>query len=183
MARDKKAGGRRKTETIKERAIYVYLPSEDMAKEWKGRAEAGGLSISKFVVEHVQNSLSQEEDPGYASRSELLRRLGSLEDENRRLSEEDDILKSAYARLEEELKVYRRTSFEETKDYQGARGFEKELVAVLKRKRIVDAGELLGLLGVDPKDTESVKAVTRELQNLVDYGFVVALPRGWRWQG
>jgi len=29
---------RRKTETIKERAIYVYLPSHEMVKAWKKRA-------------------------------------------------------------------------------------------------------------------------------------------------
>ncbi len=28
-----------KTETIKKRSIYVYLPSEDMVEDWKQRAE------------------------------------------------------------------------------------------------------------------------------------------------
>jgi len=37
-----------KTETIKRRAIYVYLPSMEMAERWKVLAEAAGTSISKF---------------------------------------------------------------------------------------------------------------------------------------
>jgi len=38
---------RRKTEIIKERAIYVYLLSEEMVKAWKRRGEEQGGSISR----------------------------------------------------------------------------------------------------------------------------------------
>ena len=60
-----------KTETIKQRAVYVYLPSQQMTERWKQLAEKQGTSISKFVAEHVENSLRQEQEPGYRSRSEL----------------------------------------------------------------------------------------------------------------
>ena len=66
MARKK---GRDKTETIKQRAIYVYLPSIEMAEEWKKRAEKAGISISKFVIEHVENSLRQEEGEDFEKMS------------------------------------------------------------------------------------------------------------------
>jgi len=46
-----------KADTIKERAVYVYLPNEGKAKEWKKRAKSGRTSVSKFVYEHVENSL------------------------------------------------------------------------------------------------------------------------------
>lgn len=65
-----------KTETIKQRAIYVYLPSLGMVERWKALAEGAGTSVSRFVVEHVENSLRQDEE-GYRSR-------GSLIEENRR---------------------------------------------------------------------------------------------------
>jgi len=56
---------RRKTETIKERAIYVYLPSLGMVRDWKSRAEKVG-SISKFVIERVEDSIRREEgEEGY----------------------------------------------------------------------------------------------------------------------
>jgi hypothetical protein len=49
-----------KTETIKQRAIYVYLPSQEMVDRWKKLAKEHGTSISKFVAENVENSLRQE---------------------------------------------------------------------------------------------------------------------------
>jgi hypothetical protein len=49
---------RGKTEAIKDRAVYVYLSSLEMVEEWKHRAEKTGDSISRFVVERVEDSLS-----------------------------------------------------------------------------------------------------------------------------
>ena len=53
--------GRGKTKTIKQRAIYVYLPSLEMVEDWKRRAERAGVSVSKFVVERVEDSIRREE--------------------------------------------------------------------------------------------------------------------------
>lgn len=50
-----------KTKTIKERAIYVYLPSIEMARVWKLRADTAGLSTSKFGVNRIEDSISREE--------------------------------------------------------------------------------------------------------------------------
>ncbi|MGQ9759511.1 MAG: hypothetical protein ACUVQ5_02940 [Candidatus Methanomethylicaceae archaeon] len=36
---------RGKTKTIKQRAIYVYLPSLEMVRDWKERAEKAGLRL------------------------------------------------------------------------------------------------------------------------------------------
>jgi hypothetical protein len=44
---------KRKTETIQERPVYVYLKSE-MVEDWKRRAKRCGVSVSKFVVEQVE---------------------------------------------------------------------------------------------------------------------------------
>jgi len=55
---------KRKTETIKDRAIYVYLPSLEMVEDWKARAEKGGVSISNFVIERVEDSIRREEGFG-----------------------------------------------------------------------------------------------------------------------
>jgi hypothetical protein len=44
-----------KNKQLTDRAIYVYLPTVEMADEWKSRADKSKLSISKFVLEHVEN--------------------------------------------------------------------------------------------------------------------------------
>lgn len=51
-----------KNKRLTDRAIYVYLPTVEMADGWKLKADKSSISISKFVLEHVENSLKQEED-------------------------------------------------------------------------------------------------------------------------
>ena len=42
---------------LKQRSIYIHLPSTKMADDWKGRAQKHNLSISKFAIEHVLDSM------------------------------------------------------------------------------------------------------------------------------
>ena len=60
---------RDKTNTIKQRAIYVYLPSIEMTEKWKEIAKKRRQSISGFVVETIENALSVEEEDSIESRS------------------------------------------------------------------------------------------------------------------
>ena len=51
-----------KNKCLTDCAIYVYLPTVGMADQWKSMADKSKISISKFVIEHVENSLKQEEE-------------------------------------------------------------------------------------------------------------------------
>jgi hypothetical protein len=42
---------------------------------------------------------------------------------------------------------------------------------------------MLELLGIDPKDTDIVKAISLELEALENYGMIISNARGWRWIG
>ena len=55
-------GRPRKTDSIKDRSIYVYLPSKALVEEWKSQAKEHKQSISKFVQERVEESLSRNGD-------------------------------------------------------------------------------------------------------------------------
>jgi len=58
-----------------------------MVEDWKRRAERAGVSISKFIVERVEDSIRREEgEEGYLSRVELVKRLRSAEEELKRAS-------------------------------------------------------------------------------------------------
>ena len=101
--------GRGKTGTIKQRAIYVYLPSLEMVEDWKRRAERAGVSVSKFVVE---DSIRREEgEEGYLSRLELIRRLKNAEKELKHLKSENRLLRRLVENLDKELKRYRAKPF------------------------------------------------------------------------
>jgi predicted DNA-binding protein len=172
-----------KTETIKERAIYVYLPSHEMVQRWKRLAKKQGTSISKFVIEHVESSIKEEEGRGsdFKARSELLKQIQELEEENSKLKKDVDVLRLALERLEEELRGYRAKPFLE-EGFSGLRGFERKLIETLRHRGSVRGEDLLGLLDIDPRDRELTTSVYRQLKLLEAYGLVEALPDGWRWK-
>jgi len=59
------------------------------------KAEKAGVSISKFVIERVEDSIRREEgEEGYLSRAELIKRLKEAEKEIKRLRSENNLLKS-----------------------------------------------------------------------------------------
>jgi predicted DNA-binding protein len=168
---------------LKERSIYVYLPSVEMAERWKGLAEKSGRTISKFVAEHVENSLRQEEEGSeYRSRAELIRLLREKDEEISKLQGENRLMKELAERLDHELRRYRMQPFMEG-GFQGVRSYDRELVDLLRREGVVDSDHVLSRLGIDPKEKDVLVALDRQLASLEAYGLVEATPRGWRWKG
>jgi hypothetical protein len=177
------SANKRKTETIKERAVYVYLPSLEMVLDWKRRADKSGVSISKFVVEKVEDSIRREEgEKGYLSRLELIERLRAAEDELKKLRDENRLLRKLVDNLEKELKRYRVKPFLE-EGFEGVRTFEKELVTFLKRGGFYDDEDILATLNIDPSDVDLLKAVSKQLEALENYGLVEFTGKGWKWKG
>ncbi len=169
-----------KTETIKDRVVYVYLPSVEAVKRWKEAARKQGTSVSKFVVEHVENSLRQEEEPGYKSRGELWKEIQRLREELKETAREKKLLEHVVEKLEREVRRYRAQPFLQS-DFEGVRRFQKELIEALKGGGVISSEELLSRLGIEPAEHEAVKAVYKQLEILQAYGLVEPSPRGWKW--
>ena len=85
-------------------------------------------------------------------------------------------------KYENELKRYGSEAFLEDK-FEGLRKYNKEIVAILKKGGIVDSYRLLEELGIDPKESDLVKAISRQLEDLEACGLVTSTKRGWRWAG
>jgi len=172
-----------KTESIKQRSIYVYLPSMEMVEDWKTKAKKGNVSISHFVIEHVANSLRQEEgEEDYKPRAALIQQLREKDESIEKLTRDNEILKLALERVENELRRYRAEPFLD-EDFKGIRGYDKRLIELLKKGDTIDSDHLLRLLKIDPRETPLVKAVAKQLANLEAYGVVEKTRRGWRWKG
>jgi len=177
------SANQRKTETIKDRAVYVYLPSLEMVIDWKRRADKAGVSISKFVAERVEDSIRREEgEKGYLSRLELIERLRAAEDELKKLRDENRLLRKLVDNLEKELKRYRTKPFLE-EDFEGVRTFERELVTFLRRGGSYTDEDILANLNIDLSDVDLVKAVSKQLEALENYGLVEFTGKGWKWKG
>ena len=169
-----------KTETIKERSIYVYLPSVEQKKRWDEYANKHGMSVSKFVVEQVENSLSQVEDKSYKSMGALWLENKQLKDQLDKVNRDKHVLEVALERLEAELRRYRAQPFLD-ENFVGLRSYPKELVEILRDRKLVSSEEILRRLRIQPTETEAVKAISKQLANLEAYGVVKSLPKGWKW--
>ena len=128
----------------------------------------------------MENSLRQEEDPSYKSRGDLWRATKELRGQLDKVTREKRVLEIAIERLEEELRRYRAQPFLE-EDFVGVRRYQKELVEILREGRVVSSNEILSRLRIDPSEQEAVKAVSKQLENLEDYGVVRSSPKGWKW--
>ncbi len=171
-----------KTDTITQRTILVYLPTIEMKEKWQKLAKQSGLSISRFIIEHVENSLSQENEAEvYGSRADLIKRIKELEEERKELEEKYELLSRAYERLEEENKRYRVKPFLE--EYIGFREYERKLIRIFKKKKKVMKGDIFELLGINPmKETDIAKGITKQIENLENYGLIEDRGRWWIWK-
>jgi hypothetical protein len=169
-----------KKKELKKRAIYVYPPAK-MSERWKAQANKSNTSISKFVIEHVENSLNMEQEEGYSSRSVIIeenRQLReTLTEKERRISH----LELLVEKLGEDLRMYRARIFTD-EDFRGVRNYDKKLIALLKEPGVRTSEEILDRLGIGAKESEAVKAVSKQLENLEAYGLVRSTGKGWMWK-
>ena len=164
----------------KSRYVYLYLPSVADKARWESLAKETGVPLSKFVIEVVEGALAEETD--FKPRGELVKEIGKLRSENKELRDDLNQKKIVLEKYENELKRYRNQAFLENK-FEGTRKYSKDLLAILKRGITVDSYKLLEELGIDPSDTEAVKAISNQLEDLERYGLVTSTQRGWRYQG
>jgi hypothetical protein len=51
----------------------------------------------------------------------------------------------------------------------------------LKQGAVLDSYKLLENLGIDPKGSQLVRALSQQLDELEAFGLVTSTQRGWRW--
>jgi hypothetical protein len=164
----------------KERYTYVYHPSRPHKERWEKAAARAHTSLSKFIIAAVDGLLDENEE--FQPRREMVRELESLKSENKSLR--DDLRQKSIVleRYEGELKRYRSQAFLE-EDHLGMRSYSKELVEIIKGGGQVDSYRLLEKLGIDPRESDLVKAVSTQLEELEGFGFIKADGRSWKWIG
>lgn len=171
---------------VKQRSIYVYVPTNKMADRWKKLAKKSGMSISQYVLNIVENHIGDESMA--ASQVDLDKRLSELEGQNSRLRSENlalskrvkslDILTDRY---EEDLKNLKKRQFQDESSFEGVREYEPKLIKLLKEKSLVKEHELLDLLHIDPGDATSIRSINQQLDNLFSYGLVKRSKGGLIW--
>jgi len=168
-----------KTNTIKQRRVDVYLPSLEMKEKWSEIADERGQSLSKFVIETVENTINNTEED-FESRRELLQENRDLKEKVKDLKEEVEMHKKSYEKVQDELKEHRAKEFTPSVTN---REYTEELVDLLRKREFVRFEDIYDELNIEPSDTEMVKAFQEQLKALEEYGLVEEKNRGWRWKG
>lgn len=173
----------RKTKTIKKRAIYVYLPSEGMAENWKKQAKKRKMSISKFVVHTVEATRGRLGDDNYRSQRDLQKELDELKEEKIEVDEQLRQKSMLVRSLDRDLRAARLDLADRItqKVPLGDLDFGRRLIAELQERRVATNDEILEALGIGFKDVESIEAVKAQLKILAEWDFITYTGNGWRW--
>ncbi len=175
-------GRPRKSETTVKRQINVYLPDMIMRERWKEAAKDKGLSISKFVIEHVEEALNESGHGNQVSRQQLMDEIHKLTKKTRELQMELDIKTKVYEVLDRELQSLREKTFQDA-DFIGSRQLNKDLIPLFKLKKQIDYDDLLPFLGIKPTEIDMVRNVNQEIKFLEEFGLIKSDLKGWTWQG
>lgn len=160
------------------RYVHVYMPSDADKARWFALAEKAKVPLSKWVIEIVESTLAENEE--FQPRIDMLKELETLRNEVRTIKSELQQKNVVLERYESELKRYRSQDFLE-EGYSGVRRYSKEIVDLLKSRDQIDSYGLLERLGIDPRESDLVRAVSKQLEELEDYGLIRSEGRGWKW--
>jgi hypothetical protein len=159
------------------RTATVYLPAGEILTAWQKKAAQGGATISEYIFEMVEKARRPAED---VVRPDLVRENSDLKTLNRKLEQEVNLLKTNLEIMQAEVYKQRFAGFEHV-DAPGMHSYDRALVDMLKRGKVLDSQEILGGLGIDPRDSQAVKLVSNQLEELKRFGLIRESPHGWRW--
>ena len=176
-----------RTETCLQRAVTVYPRSFEQKDRWKTYAKSKGLKLSAFVIEAVESTIEPDREINPELMAELHERVNQLNEETNELRRSKEMYKKLYEIQEKEIRKYRAEPFLK-EDFNGVRKYNKELVELLRySKRSVGDNkslsndEILSKLEIEPSESEAVKSIYTQLENLESYGLVKLTAKGWRW--
>lgn len=168
-----------KTDSIKQRRVDVYLDTLDRKERWSEIAEEEGDSLSKFVQKAVEYAIEQG-GPNFGELSEDSQRIQELEQQVTELQTEIQQKDIVIEKLEDDLRELRMEPFEE-EEFEGTRQYDPTLIEILRSGPAVTGDQIRERLDIDPTDTEAMKGLDQQLQQLEAYGLVESTPDGWQW--
>jgi hypothetical protein len=175
ISSDRRSAGRPnqgKTGTIKQRKFDVYLPTTELLQEWRETAEASGMSLSRYIMEVVEQHRQGIQLVTMPSPM-LEERANQLEKELAALQMRFDTLNLAFHNQEVELS---RLSIANTNVGKGYIDLPtvKSMVNVLRNdhKQGIDWLDMLKVMHVTRRNSEQMKKWADALNFLMDVGLV-----------
>ena len=140
-------------------------------------AGASDCSLSKYIFEMVSKSQAASKSP---SQPNISKDLEELRKENRMLKKDNQEKILLLEHYETELFKARNKAYLDI-DSDESRAYDTRLVEMLRQGKTIDSYRILIDLGIDPGDSEAVKMVKNQLEELRRFNLVKETPAGWRW--
>jgi hypothetical protein len=142
------------------------------------------MCISTFLLRVIKSNrgswLRRQKRPYPNSLLRSSKVPSAFKQENKELRDELRLKSVVIVRYEEELKRYRSAAFIE-EGFEGVRKYHRELVDLLKQGGTYDSYRILEALGIKPEESDLVKAVSSQLEDLEAYGLIETTSKGWKW--
>jgi len=167
-----------KTETIKQRAVTVYVPTSNMFEEWKAEAAMHGVSVSRFVYELVDNTI-RKKDSSFVPREELEKKVENLQAEVESLSERLAQAEAFEKEDRETIAKYRQklSAMPATLDPR----FTRKVASLFLKRDVVPLKAIPGLIGIKLDDKQGMAKIVDSMNFLVACDFIQENMNEGRW--
>ena len=99
-----------KTDTIKDRTIWIYTPTLEQKEKWEKTAQQNNTSLSKWIIKNIEDTL-QESKGEIKTRDEIIRENQALKKEIAESQSKIRQLTIIRDNLEKEKRKYRAEPF------------------------------------------------------------------------
>lgn len=174
-----------KTETIKQRRVDVYAPTEESKARWQAAAKDKNIPLSRYAGQILEVFLGEESADLQSEIESLRRHVVDIESENSdllRKLEDSDVLRG---RLEQELELYRA---QELLSAAPIKKLDSRVVSAFSdarahdgRLRAVSAQELYKKLRIGRDDVDRLRAVNLQLEVMELHEMIAPSGKGWVW--
>ena len=167
-----------KSETIKQRAVTVYVPTSNMFEEWKAEAAMHGVSVSRLVYELVDNAI-RKRDSNFIPREELEKKVDDLQAEVESLSERLAQAEAFEKEDRETIAKYRQklSAMPATLDPR----FTRKIASLFLKRDVVPLNAIPGLIGIGLDDKQGMAKIVDSMNFLVACDFIQENMNEGRW--
>ena len=161
-----------KSKTIKDRAVYLYAPTTEMLAQWKKEAKRHGLSLSRFLVEVIDDAMRRNPQ-GITPREEIKTELEKASSELASLRAQKEAMLAQLSQTEKQVAAYRESLYALAETSQDD-AVVSRLIGLFARRRVWKLDDLTAALVIDITDGEAMG----KLQTSIDYLRKVGLVEG-----
>lgn len=152
------------------------LPSEKDIERWDEDSKKAGTTLSRYIYEMVERGREVPTIPN----PDILQESAQARSELSRLRRELQDAKAARQKLETELFALKGSLFLQPRP-TGQGQLSSELADLLQDGHVWRATEIMKELNIDPKNSDAIQILARQLRAYQDMTLVEETTRGWRW--